>query len=183
MLLYSDTIKEHWCIYSCFQTPPKKRTGFNVYTENAQQQLTFLALLPWVALPILSILVYLSKNVKLCKYYTLRIPGDLYLAVWKDLATNWNVRTYRRTQILEPTGGLKYWNLQGDSNIYYRAIRQYLYIHCLSGCLSVCIQQTSKRLNQLGPMEWTLAYCVNSTSMTHLFLRKNWQTKCSTVKA
>ena len=84
--------------------------------ENTQHQLTFLALLPWVALPILSILVYLSKNVKLCKYYTLRIPGDLYLAVWKDLATNWNVRTYRRTQILEPTGGLKYL-LQSDPSI------------------------------------------------------------------
>ena len=40
-------LEEHQCIYSCLQLHPG-RTGFNVFEENTQQQLTFLALLPWL---------------------------------------------------------------------------------------------------------------------------------------
>ena len=84
-MLFSSSDTRVTLMHQCLFTNTALR---ELVSENTQHQLSFLALLPWVALPFLSILVYLSKNVKLCKYYTLRIPGDLYLAVWKDLATN-----------------------------------------------------------------------------------------------
>ena len=45
-----------------------ERTGFNMYFENTQQQLTFLALLPWKTLPLKE--EALNKNLLKLKTHT-----------------------------------------------------------------------------------------------------------------
>ena len=140
-MLFSSSDTRVTLMHQCLFTNTALR---ELVSENTQHQLSFLALLPWVALPFLSILVYLSKNVKLCKYYTLRIPGDLYLAVWKDLATNWNIRTYRGTQIFSTE----------------RSVNIYLYFAFFLFVSNKCQNDWTNRArgNELYHTVWTQQY-------------------------
>ena len=62
-------LDEHWCIILVYKFRPE-RTGFNMYAEYTQPQLTFLALVPWFTVNNLWYVLYTPLWIVLYELYS-----------------------------------------------------------------------------------------------------------------